>query len=317
MKILIFTSLLLVFINSIYPCNICGGGTNDIAVLALDGKALFNIGFSRESFSGIWDKNRNWYKNDFSQNQYKITLGTAFRFTRQLQCALSVPVIFNHTSAANLKQHGVGLGDLTMMGRFEIFHEFQPKKKKKKIDIDKKLPHLAITGGFNFPTGRSEETAENDVDVTSSGFFSSIVGLSVTKSIIRQRFQIIGDLSWQHSFRKKYERYFGEPVSYNYSKQPGEKINYSVTFNYVFNNWHALSFSVTGFWQGKYKINHKSINNSEMQSIGLVVSYTYYPSVPFRITSSVKLTPRTNNLGLNSQTSDLFGINLTYYIARN
>lgn len=310
-KILI---LILIYTDA-YACNICGGGTSDIAVLALDGKALFNLGFSRENFSGIWDNKGNWHKNNFSQHQYKLTLGTAYRFNRYLQCALNIPVIFNRSALTGLKQNGTGLGDITIRGRYEIFHEFQPIKQKYKID--KTLPYFAIVCGINLPTGNSEEEAENDVDVTGSGFFSSVIGISVTKSILRQKLQIIADLSWQHSFEKKYSSYFGEPVSYDYSKQPGDKISYSLSTNYIINNWHAFSFSITGFLEGNHKINDIEINNSESKNIGFTIAYTYYPSTPFRITSAIKFTPRADNLGLNNQTSDLLSVNLTYYIAEN
>lgn len=297
-------------------CNSCGGGTGDLSVLSLDGLALFNIGFTREQFTGYWDKNGKWLKNNHSQSQNKISFNAAYRLNKNFQFAVSLPFIINTSSIPDLKQSGSGFGDINIGGRFELFHEFQPKKKGKKLILDRTLPYLAITFGLMLPTGKSDETAKNDVDITGKGFYSTLLGISVTKSIVKQKFQILADFSWQHSFKKNYKTYFGEPLNGEFSKQQGEKFNYSVTANYIINNYHALALSVTGFLQNNYKLNNSEILNTNERTTNFSLSYTYYPSIPFRITTAVKLGLPENNIGVNSQGSNLFNINFTYYIAQ-
>lgn len=300
--------------SSVYSCNSCGGGTGDLAVLSLDGLALFNIGLSRDQFNGVWDKNGTWLKNNYSQSQFKIAMNSAYRLNRHIQFAVSLPFIFNNSNIPGLKQNGSGIGDLTIGGRYELFHEFQPRKEGKKLKLDKTLPYLAITFGLNLPTGKSEENAENDVDITGKGFYSTTLGISVTKTIIRSKLQILGDFSWQHSFEKKYSSYFGEPITYDYRKQAGEKFNYSLTANYIINSFHSVSLTASGFFQNNYKLNGSEIDNSNERSSALILAYTYYPWVPFRITTSVKTGVPGDDMGMNAPGSTTFNINFTYYI---
>ena len=312
--ILIILTGIILFESTAYTCNSCGGGTGDLAVLSLDGLALFNIGLSRDQFNGVWDKNGTWLSNNYSQSQFKVAMNSAYRLNRHIQFAISLPFVFNNSNIPGLKQNGSGIGDMAIGGRFEIFHEFQPKKEGKKLKLDKTLPYLAITFGLTLPTGRSEENAENDVDITGKGFYSTTLGISVTKTIIRSKLQILGDFSWQHSFEKKYSSYFGEPITYDYRKQAGEKFNYSLTANYIFNSFHSISLTASGFLQNNYKLNNSEIDNSNERSSALVLAYTYYPWVPFRITTSVKTGLPGDDMGMNAQGSTRFNINFTYYI---
>ncbi len=300
--------------TGIYACNSCGGGTGDLAVLSLDGLALFNIGYSRDMYTGVWDKDGKWLKSDYSQSQNRILTNAAYRLNRHIQFAVSLPFVFNTSSIPGMKKNGAGIGDLTIGGRFEIFHEFQPKKVGKKLKLDKTLPYTAITFGLTLPTGKSDETAENDVDITGKGFYTTSLGISLTKSIVKSKFQVMADFAWQHSFEKKYSKYFGEPINYDYRKQQGDKFNYSLTFNYIFNNWHSVTLGATSFAQNEYTINDKNGINSNERSSNLVLSYTYYPSVPLRITTTFKTGLPGDNLGINAQGSTGFNVSLTYYI---
>lgn len=302
------------FLNSSDACNSCGGGTGDLAVLSLDGLALFNIGFSRDQYTGFWDNNGNWSKNNYSQSQFKILFNSAYRLNRYMQFAVSLPMVFNNSNIPGLKENGSGIGDVSIGGRFEIFHEFQPKKSGKKLSLDKTLPYLAVTFAVTLPTGSSEENAENDVDITGKGFYSTTLGISATKSIIKSKLQILTDLSWQHSFEKKYSSYFGQPINDDYRKQPGEKFNYSLTANYIINSRHAASLTASGFYQNSFSVNGRKKDNTGVRSTNLTASYTFYPSIPFRITSSVKFALPGNDLGVNAQSSTTYNINFTYYI---
>lgn len=315
-KVLVIIFLIAAYQNSGFSCNSCGGGTGDLAVLSLDGLALFNIGITRDNLTGVWDKNGNWIRNNYSQSQNKVIMNAAYRLNRHIQFAVSVPFVYNTSNIPGLKSSGAGFGELVIGGRVEIFHEFQPMKDGKKLRLDKTLPYLALTFGMNLPTGKSEETADNDVDITGRGFYATTLGISVTKSIIKSKFQLLGDFTWQHSFEKKYSSYFGEPISYEYSKQPGEKFLYSVTANYIFNSWHAVSLTASGFFQDSYKINGTEGKDSKEKSTNLNLAYTFYPSVPFRVTSSVKMGVPGNNYGMNALATTTFNINFTYYISK-
>lgn len=315
MKKIILISIIIIAFNKVsQPCNICGGGTGDVAVLALDGRMLFNLGFSFDSFIGIWDQYGVWRASDYTKTQSKFTVNFAYRINKHFQFSFSVPYLLNHNNTPGIKQNGNGLGDITISGRYEFFHEYQIKKRNNKTYIDNAYPYLALTFGVTLPTGKSDETAKNDVDVIGKGYVSTSLGVSLIKSIIKNRLQVSTDLSWQHNFSKTYDQYFGEPLSTSFTKRSGDKFNYNVSLNYIFSSWHSVSVSASGFSQSSYTLGESKIQDTDERSLSFAAAYTYYPSRPFRITSSIKWTLPSNNIGKNAPGSTTFGINFTYYI---
>ncbi len=312
-KLLFAAVIFLTAINSVKPCNLCGGGTSDLIILAIDGRALINLGFSYDNYLGVWDQFGTWRESGFTKTQMRYSLSGAYRLNKHIQFGLSIPFYMNYNAVPGLKQRSSGLGDINISGRYEFFHEFQMKKKDGKEQIDKVLPYLALTFGITLPTGKSEETAENDVDVVGKGFYTTSLGISLTKTLIKNRFQISTDLSWQHSFKKTYNEYFGVALSSPFIKQPGDRYNYGLTFNYIFNNWHAVSLAISGYSQSCYYINSIEGLNSTEHGLNFMVMYTFYPSVPIRISPSIKWTIPTNNLGKNATGSTTFVLNLVYY----
>ncbi len=315
MKIKIFTfCLLLPLLTSVSkPCNICGGGTGDIVVLALDGRALVNLGLSYDSYLGVWDSKGVWRETPYKKDQARFSLGFAYRFNKHLQFGVSVPYVYNKHNVPGLPENGSGLGDISLSGRYEFFHEYQLVRRNNKTIVDSKLPYLALTFGFTLPTGKSDEDAKNEVDVTGKGYFMSSLGISVTKSIIKNHLQVSTDFSWQHGFKKSYEKYFGETLGSPFTKSPGDKFNYSMSVNYIFNNWHAITLTASGFSQSSYYVNNNIGFDSDERNLTFIAAYTFYPSVPFRITPSVKWTIPSDNMGKNATGSTTFGVNFTYY----
>lgn len=315
MKTKILVALIALFLgfNETRTCNICGGGTSDIAVLALDGRMLFNIGFLYDHFNGNWDQDGKWRETKYTANQYKTSMAFAYRLNKHFQIGLTLPYVFNTTDNPNAKQNGSGLGDMSISMRYEFFHEFQLRKSGSKKRIDNKTPYLAFTLGFTLPTGKSDETAKDEVDITGKGYYGVSAGISVTKTIIRSRLQLSADLSWQHGFSNRYDSYFGQEIS-PFTKRPGDKINYSMTANYIFGSEHAVSLTAAGFSQGSYLLNNSAINDSEERNISFAAAYTYYPHIQFRVTPSVKWSIPSDNFGRNATGSTTFNINFTYYI---
>ena len=313
-KLLLILILLTACSEVVKPCNICGGGTGDIVVLALDGRALVNLGLSYDSYLGSWDQNGVWRESTYKKDQARFSLAFAYRLSKHLQFGVSLPYVMNFHNVPGLKQNGAGIGDIYVAGRYEFFHEFQVKKKNNKSRVDNVLPYLAVTFGITVPTGKSDENAQSEADVTGKGYYMSSLGISVTKSLIKNRLQVSTDFSWQHCFKKTYEKYFGEQTP-EYTKDPGDKFNYSLSFNYIFNNWHAVSLSTSGFSQTAYHINSTIGQNSNEHNLNFIFAYTYYPIVPLRITPSVKWTIPGDNFGKNASASTTFNLNVTYYFA--
>ena len=305
----VFTSLG----SASYACNICGGGTGDVVVLALDGRALFNISFLHDRYLGVWDDAGRWHPTDFTQTQTKVTLAAAYRLSSHMQFSISLPYVFNNTNSPGLKPSGSGIGDISVNGRYEFFHEFQIRKQAGKPKLDNVMPYLAVTFGLTLPTGKNTETAGKEIDVTGKGFYTSSVGISLIKSIVKNRLQLSTDFSWQHSFEKTVKEEYGVSVS-EYKRKQGDKLNYSMSVNYIFGSEHALALSVAGYSQSPYSINSISADNSAERSMSFAAAYTYYPTLQFRITPSVKWVFTGDNMGKNATGSTTFMLSATYYI---
>jgi hypothetical protein len=313
-RILITLFAILASVNYAYACNVCGGGTNDVVVLALDGKVLFNVSFLYDNYLGVWDQTGRWRPAAYNQSQEKTTIAVAYRLNSHMQFSVSMPYVFNNSSVPGLKSSSNGFGDISINGRYEFFHEFQLRKKAGKTKMDNVLPYLALTFGLTLPTGRSDENALSEIDVTGKGFYTASVGISLIKSMIKNRLQLSTDLSWQHSFEKTYKKYFSQDLANPYAKQQGDKINYSASLNYILNSEHALAISIMGYSQTAYAINSVSYDNSLERNLSFAAAYTYYPTLQLRITPSVKWILTGDNLGRNSIGSTTFMLSVTYYI---
>lgn len=92
--------------HSVRTCNICGGGTGELIVLALDGRALFNAGLFLDSYKGVWDQNGSYLISDYTKNQYRYSLSGAYRFNTHMQLAITMPFITNTSNVPGLKSNG-------------------------------------------------------------------------------------------------------------------------------------------------------------------------------------------------------------------
>lgn len=311
-KIIIIFFVILVTKTSIAQV-CCGGGVFDIAVLSLNKRALFNVGYKFDNNLGVWDSDKDWRK--ISQTSYQMTpsFSGAYRFNRQLQAGILVPFVINKNELPGLPSNGSGIGDVVLNGRFEIFHEYSLYKDKGKIKTDTKTPYFAVTFGMTLPTGKSDEEAQSEVDISGKGYYTTSLGMSFIKTILKDKVQLGSDLSWQHSFDKTYDKYYGESVP-SYKRQQGDRFNYSVTANYLINFYNSVSLSLGGFYQTDYSINGGSINNTDENSFSFIASYTWYPKTYIRVSPLIKCNIPSSGFGKNATGSTLFGLNIVYYI---
>lgn len=315
-KIFIYTVLVIVIFiyNNSFSQSCCGGSIYDVAVLSLDKKALVNFGFNYDNYNGVWDQSGEWKKITNTSWQIKPVLSGAYRFDNHWQAGISIPYVINRNELPGLNPQGSGFGDISMSGRYEIFHEFQRYKVANKNKVDEKKPYLALTFGLTLPTGVSEETALTEAKITGKGFYSTSLGISALKSIVKDKFQIALDLGWMHYFKKNYNEMYGSQLSSTFSKQAGERFNYGLSFNYLIDHWNAASLSVGGYSQGAYKVNEIPGDNSNEYVYNFTASFTHYPVSVLRITPSFKWYFPAKNIGKNATGSLLFIVNLVYYI---
>ncbi len=316
MKKLIF----IIFLTSLFTAGqlrsqiCCGGGVYDIAVLSLNKKALFSAGYKWDNFNGVWDSGSEWIKTKQTNWQMTPSFSAAYRFNKHLQAGVSVPFVINRNELAGLPSSGSGIGDVVLSGRYEIFHEYSLYTVNKKTKMDEKTPYLAVTFGMTLPTGKSDDKADSEIDITGKGFYTAMLGVSFIKTILKNKFQFGADLSWLHSFSKTYNEYYNQPLTNSFKRQLGERLNYALTMNYLINMKSSVSLAFAGFIQGNHSIDEKSVSGSDENSFGLTASYTYYPLTYIRLTPLVKMNFPYSGIGTNAPGSFLVGINLVYYI---
>lgn len=313
MKKLITLIFIVLISKASYSQVCCGGGVYDIAILSLNKTALFNVGYKFDNNLGVWDSDKEWRK--ISQTSYQMTpaFSGAYRFNKQLQAGILIPFVINKNELPGLPSNGSGIGDVVLSGRYEIFHEYSLYKDKGKMKTDNKTPYLAVTFGMTFPTGKSDEEAESEVGISGKGYYTTSLGLSFIKTILKDKIQIGSDINWQHSFIKTYEKYYGNTVP-PYERKQGERFNYSVTANYLINFYNSVALSLGGFYQSNYSINGTGIDNTDENSYSMVASYTYYPKTYIRISPLIKWNIPSKGWGKNATGSILYGLNLVYYI---
>lgn len=313
MKKLIVILIFLISSEVTYSQVCCGGGVYDLAVLSLNKRALFSVGYKYDNFLGVWNSENQWKK--ISQTYYQMTpsLSAAYRFNKHLQAGLLVPYIFNSNNLPGLTSSGNGIGDIVLSGRYEIFHEYALYKEKGKIKTDHVTPYFAVTFGMTFPSGKSDENADSEVGITGKGFYTTSLGLSFIKTILKDKLQLGTDLSWQHSFPKTYSKYYNQDVQ-PYDRKQGDRFNAAISANYFINFYNSVSLSVSGFIQNNYSINDVKVDNTNESTVNFTASYTYYPKTYLRITPLIKWNIPSNGFGTNTAGSMLFGINLVYYI---
>lgn len=313
--ILIFGIISVLSFTNVHSQSCCGGSFYDLAVLSLDKKALFNVGFNYDNNLGTWDQEGKWLKNNNTSWQMRPALSGAYRFNNNLQAGLTIPYVFNRNELPGLAPSGSGIGDITLSGRYEIFHEYQRFKTGDRYRIDTKKPYLALTAGIVIPTGRSDETALTEAEVTGKGYYSTQLGLSCMKSVVQNKFQVALDLSWLHSFEKSFDKYYGVPQA-EQKIQQGERFNYGLSLIYLPNFWNAASVSFSGFSQSSFKLNGETWGNTNQNGMSFSASYSYYPNLDLRITPSVKWILPSDKFGTNTTGSVTYVLNFVYYLER-
>lgn len=313
-KLLYIIIFFVIFKTNVHSQACCGNGLFDVSVLSLNKRAMFGLNFRYDNYIGVWDDRSEWRKINYTSYQLTPSFSTAYRFNRHLQIGLSIPYVLNKEDLPDLPTNGSGPGDISINGRYEIFHEFQEKEIGKNIVIDKTLPYLAVVFGFILPTGTSDESANSNVDITGRGMYSSILGLSAVKTLIRDKLQFGTDFNWQHNFQQTYEKYFNQPLANPFTKQVGDRYNLAVSLNYILNLKHSFAFYLSGFLQNSLRLDGTEVNNSNEALLNCALGYSYYPTTYLRLNSVLKWNFPTSNLGKNSSGSITATLNLIYYI---
>lgn len=313
-KLLCIIITFLLFDSSVYSQACCGNGLFDVSVLSLNKRALFGLNFRFDNYLGVWDHNSQWRDLNYTSYQISPSFNTAYRFNRHFQMGLSIPYVINKKNLPGLPDYGSGIGDISVNGRYEIFHEYEEREVGRNIIIDKNKPYLAIVFGFIFPTGISDETANSDVDITGRGTFSSILGLSAVKTLMRDKLQFGTDINWQHNFEQTYTTYFNQPIPNSFSKRIGDRLNLAASLNYILNLKNSFAFYLSGFLQKPLVIDKVQIDNSAESIVNCAVSYSYFPTTYLRFNTLLKWNFPVSNFGKNTPGSFTATINLIYYI---
>ncbi|NVK63726.1 MAG: hypothetical protein HWE22_04025 [Flavobacteriales bacterium] len=207
MKQLIGGLILLLTMNNVYACDICGGASNSFTVGLLSNNKNHFVGIR----SGI-----RWFESaptpddhgylGVSHQQFTTTeLFGRWRVSKRFQVLGFVPYVYN-SKMEDVRTNISGLGDVILMGNY-IYLDNTEKK-------DVTFKHIGTVGlGVKIPTGTYFQLGFDEVNMLpGTGSWDGILNLSYM--IQKDNFGLQNESSFTYKTENKYTYRFGNAFSY-------------------------------------------------------------------------------------------------------
>lgn len=208
MKQLIGGLFLLLTMNNVYACDICGGASNSLTIGLLSN--------NKNHFVGIRSGMR-WFESSptpddhgylgVSHQQFTTTeLFGRWRVSKRFQLLGFVPYVFN-SKMEDVRTNIAGLGDVIVMGN-GIFLDNTDKK-------DATFQHIGTLGlGVKAPTGTYFKLGFDEVNMLpGTGSWDGILNASYL--IQKDDFGLQNESSFTYKTENKYTYRFGNSLSYS------------------------------------------------------------------------------------------------------
>ena len=209
----------------------CGGGSASSLVLPKFSKAMIDVSFDYEHYTGNWDNDSgDWDAEAYDLNQYRINLGYAYRLAPNWQASVTLPYVFNRNKYPTQEDNTSGIGDGTLSVWYEAFEKITCVWDVKKWED--LMPAIYMGGTLTVPTGTSpyDEISDN-FDITGRGFYRLDASVLIDKTIY----------PWNMTFGASYGKYLERPVNREngvyqepYHKQLGDRFNTNLSVGYTY-----------------------------------------------------------------------------------
>lgn len=232
----LFSSAALAFsaclITPAQAASCCGGGSASSLVLPKFAKAMIDLSFDYEHYTGQWAPDGDWVMDPEGSdlNQYRINLGYGHRLADDWQASVTLPYVVNRNQYGSSEYNTHGLGDGTVSVWYETFDKITCVWDVKEWKDLK--PAIYLGGTLTVPTGISPyDDVSDNFDITGRGAYRLDASVLIDKTIY----------PWNMTFGASYGKHLQRPVNREngtyvepYHKLLGDRFNTNLSVGYTY-----------------------------------------------------------------------------------
>jgi len=316
--ILIFLSMLSTSVST-YAGSCCGGGSGANNLLSKMGNLNIDTSVSWENYNGYWDKDGNWKEDPQGSelNQYRMSLGSAYRFADRWQGSISVPYVINRNKygSGGLESNTSGIGDTSINLWYEAFDDAMCVFKVRELADLRPAIYWGI--GLTAPTGISPyDDVSDNFDITGRGFYRLDGNVIIDKTVYPWTGAI--NLGYGVHLERPVNRDYGTYVD-PYDKKLGNRASASLSMGYVYFtealNELTTTVGISYLREAKSKIDGKEDASSGMKKIGLSLGVSWTtPDKDLTIKGSWSHALQQDGWGENFPTTDVVSMGVAYVL---
>lgn len=209
----------------------CGGGTGANILLSKMGTLMIDTSSSVEYYDGYWDKAGHWKEDPAGSdlNQYRVSLGAAYRFADRWQASISIPYVDNRNQYSGLESNTRAVGDTSLSLWYEAFDNAMCVFKVRQLSDLRPAIYYGL--GLTIPTGVSPyDDVQDNFDITGRGFYAMDARMIIDKTVYP--FTAAINLGYGIHFERPVNRDYGTYVE-PYDKKLGNRASASLSLGYV------------------------------------------------------------------------------------
>lgn len=293
----------------------CGGGSATALTVPKNALAVADLSFDSELYNGFWNRDGRHIPDPAGSDlkQYRLNLGGGYRFARDWQASLSLPIVWNDNRYSGTSSQTSGLGDATASLLYELLDDTAAWKIRDAADL---VPGVTLGLSLVIPTGISPyDDLKSSFDVTGRGFYRLDGTLLVEKTVH----------PWNASLALAYGSYLERPVNREYGKavtpyrkQLGDRMSASASLGYSYvigTGGDMLIGAVSYAWLEEQDTSYSGVADVDSgfskQSLGGTVTYSCTDR-DWSIRGGWSHAIREHGWGRNFPTTDVFTVGVRY-----
>lgn len=300
---------------SVFAGSCCGGGSASSLVVPKYARAVADLSFDMEKYSGYWNQAGKHIEDPPGSdlNQYRVNMGAGYRLATDWQASISAPYVWNDNKYSGVSSRTNDLGDTSVSLLYELHDDSSAWKVRELRDL---IPGVTLGASLLVPTGVSPyDDVNSSFDVTGRGFYRLDGNLSIEKTI--QPFNAAIALGYGTYFERSVNREYGKYVE-PYKKNLGDRASASLSLGYTYvigtgGNLLGTTLSYAYLHEDDTEYNGVRDNNSgfSKQSLGCTLNYANSDS-DWSLRGGWNHAVRTDGWGSNFPTTDIFTLGVRY-----
>jgi hypothetical protein len=222
-------ALLAVLPGAARAASCCGGGGGGGVQVPKGYLGVLDLGFDAERYDGYWDGSGRHLDDPAGSSlaQYRLNLAGGWRFSKDWQVSLLLPMVHNDSRYTGLTSRSTGVGDTTVTVLYDAHDERSIWKVLSAADL---LPSVKVGGALTVPTGLSQyDDVDLSFDVTGRGYYR----LDATAQVDKTFRGLSASLSLAYGVHlpRPINRLYGAPVTPT-TKRLGNKATAALSLGY-------------------------------------------------------------------------------------